>query len=406
MAKKDHLTLAALTITFIAAYIETDIYIPSFPEMLSFFKTDEKTLQLVVSMNFAGIFVGSLISGPISDRFGRKPPILWALLGFTLSSLACALSNQIEHLIFWRFIQGAFVAIPMAIPCAVIMDRYEPEKAARLIAFLSGIVTATLAFAPAIGGWLQLYFGWQSTFLFITAFAAFSFFANFCCLEETLEESKRTQIKIKNILTDYFLIIRNEQFMLNTGIMSLMYASFLIYLSNLSLIFITHLHMPEKTFVFYQSATMAAYVIGSATATTVINKLGLIKTRNFGSTLAMGGTLLLFCVATFASTEPTFITGAFTLISLGSALAMGVYFVDAVEPFPTMNGKAMAMGVSLRQLLTSVIILISSAFFNGSIMPVSLSVLVLAFLCVLLFKRINKIQRLKSEQIITETKNS
>lgn len=398
--KNDNLTLLALTITFIAAYIETDIYIPSFPEMLVFFHTTEKTLQLVVSMNFAGIFLGSLISGPISDSFGRKKPILIALLGFTISSLGCALSQHIAWLIFWRFIQGAFVAIPMAIPCAVIMDKYTPDKAARLIAFLSGVVTATLAFAPAIGGWLQINFGWQSTFLFITLFAAFSFVANFFCLEETLDVKNRTKINVKNTITDYFLILRNQQFMLNTGIMSLMYASFLIYLSSLSLIFITHLRMPEKTFVFYQSATMIAYVLGSVLATRTIEKLGLIKTRNLGSSLAIGGALLFFGVACFASTTPTFITGAFTLISLGSALSMGAYFVNSVEPFPKMNGKAMAMGVSLRQLLTSLIILISSAFFNGSIMPVSIAILILAFLCIIFFKRMNKIQRIKSEQII------
>nr|MBP9791909.1 MFS transporter [Rickettsiales bacterium] len=217
--KTDNLTLFALIITFIAAYIETDIYIPSFPEMLRFFKTDEKTLQLVVSMNFAGIFLGSLISGPLSDSYGRRKPILISLLGFTISSLGCALSEHITSLIFWRFIQGAFVAIPMAIPCAVIMDKYTPEKAARLIAFLSGVVTATLAFAPAIGGWLQISFGWQSTFLFITLFAAFSFVANFLYLEETLETKKRTKINTKHIITDYFLILRNHQFMYNTGIM-------------------------------------------------------------------------------------------------------------------------------------------------------------------------------------------
>lgn len=388
MLKKDNLILIALTITFIAAYIETDIYIPSFPEMLIFFKTNEKTLQLVVSMNFAGIFVGSLISGPLSDHFGRRIPILIALLGFTISSLGCALADSIYCLICWRFIQGAFVAIPMAIPCAVVMDRYSPEKAAKLIAFLSGLVTATLAFAPAIGGWLQVSFGWRSTFLFVTFFAAFSFIANLFFLEETLSVKKRIKIKIQNIITDYYTILCNRQFMCNTGIMSLMYASFLIYLSSLSLIFITHLSMSETVFILYQSATMIAYVIGSAIATKSIDYFGLIKTRNLGSGLAITGTILFFCVAYFASTEPTLITGAFTLISLGSALSMGVYFVNAIEPFSEMNGKAMALNISLRQLLTSLIILISSAFFNGSIMPVSIAILMLAGLGVLFFKSI------------------
>ena len=391
MIKKERLTLFALTITFIAAYIETDIYIPSFPEMLTFFSTDEKTVQLIVSMNFAGIFLGSLITGPLSDRFGRRIPILIAILGFGLSSMACALSNQISHLIFWRFIQGAFVAIPMSIPCAVLMDRYTPEKAAKLIAFLSAVVTATLAFAPAIGGWLQLSFGWQSTFFFITVFAAFAFIANFLFLEETLLEEKRTPIILKNVVTDYMLIARNQQFLLNTAIMSFMYASFLIYLSNLSLIFITHLKMSEKLFVYYQTVTMAAYVIGSMSATKTIELLNLKKARNLGSMLAVFGTGMLFLVALFFSTNPTLISGTFALISLGCALSMGVYFVNSVEPFPTMNGKAMAMGVSLRQLFTAVIILISSAFFNGSIMPVSISAIALAALCYLCFRRIEKL---------------
>lgn len=391
MIKKENLTLFALTVTFIAAYIETDIYIPSFPAMLSFFSTDEKTVQLIVSMNFAGIFFGSLITGPLSDRFGRRWPILIAILGFGFTSLACALANEISHMIFWRFVQGAFVAIPMSIPCAVLMDRYTPEKAAKLIAFLSAVVTATLAFAPAIGGWLQLSFGWRSTFFFITAFAAFAFIANFLFLEETLSEEKRTPIILKNVLFDYMLIARNQQFMLNTAIMSFMYASFLIYLSNLSLIFITHMKMSEKMFVYYQSVTMTAYVIGSMSATKAIEILGLKKARNFGSMLAIFGTGMLFMVALFFSSNPNLISGTFALISLGCALSMGVYFVNAVEPFPTMNGKAMAMGISLRQLFTSLIIMISSAFFNGSIMPVSISAIILAVLCYLCFRRIEKI---------------
>ena len=398
MIKKENFTLFALTITFIAAYIETDIYIPSFPEMLRFFSTDEKTIQFIVSMNFAGIFFGSIISGPLSDRFGRKIPILIATLGFALASLACALSNQISHLIFWRFVQGAFVAIPMSIPCAVLMDRYDTEKAAKLIAFLSAVVTATLALAPAIGGWLQLSFGWRSTFFFITAFAVFALIANFLFLEETLSEEKRTPIILKNIILDYTLIARNKQFMLNTAIMAFMYASFLIYLSNLSLIFITYMKMSEKLFVYYQSVAMAAYVLGSMFATKAIEILGLKKARNFGSMLAIFGTGMLFLVALFFSANPTLISGTFALISLGCALSMGVYFVNAVEPFPTMNGKAMAMGISLRQLFTSVIIMISSAFFNGSIMPVSISAIILAGLCYICFRKIEKLDTSKETQ--------
>ena len=147
---------------------------------------------------------------------------------------------------------------------------------------------------------------------------------------------------------------------------------------------------------------MIAYVLGSALATTTINKIGLTRTRNLGSILAIGGSILFFLVAFFASTKPSFITGAFTLISLGSALSMGAYFVNAVEPFPHMNGKAMAMGISVRQLLTSALILISLAFFNGSVMPVSLSIIVLAFLCVLIFKKISKAQQKNSDKITQE----
>lgn len=98
--------IGIILLTFIAFYIETDIYTPSFPQMMSHFGTNEDTIQMLLSMNFLGLCLSCLFLGPASDAYGRKPILCSGLSIFMLGSIGCAVTDSLNWMIAFRFLQG------------------------------------------------------------------------------------------------------------------------------------------------------------------------------------------------------------------------------------------------------------------------------------------------------------
>ncbi len=96
--------LTLVILMFVALCAEADIYVPSFPEMIKYFGVGENQIQLILSINFAGLCIASLVSGPLSDSFGRRKILVYGLLVFFISSVGCVFATKFNTMIFWRFI--------------------------------------------------------------------------------------------------------------------------------------------------------------------------------------------------------------------------------------------------------------------------------------------------------------
>ena len=122
-----------MILIFLAAAIETDIYLPAFPDMMEAFRTSEIMIQRILSFNFLGICIASLFYGPASDAFGRRKILNFGYILFILGSFGCIFAGNIEWLIFWRFIQGLGSAACFIVGTAVIFDFYQAEKATKVV---------------------------------------------------------------------------------------------------------------------------------------------------------------------------------------------------------------------------------------------------------------------------------
>ncbi|HET8708553.1 MAG TPA: MFS transporter, partial [Pseudomonadales bacterium] len=116
--------------------LSIDMYLPSLPALQQYFQVDEARVQLTLVAFFIGLASGQLIYGPLSDRFGRKIPLLAGLAIFSLASLACALSTSIEMLILCRFLQALGGCSGMVISRAIVRDLFEPHEMARIMSLL------------------------------------------------------------------------------------------------------------------------------------------------------------------------------------------------------------------------------------------------------------------------------
>lgn len=139
------------------------IFLPSLPAMAVHFNTSYEVIQLAVSLYLLVTGLLQLVIGPLADRFGRRPVMLWSLAIFTGSTFGCLFAPNIEVFMACRMIQAA-VAAGMVLSRAVVRDMYPTNEAASMIGFVTGAMAVVPMLAPMIGGALELGFGWRGSF--------------------------------------------------------------------------------------------------------------------------------------------------------------------------------------------------------------------------------------------------
>ena len=151
-----------VAITGIAA-TSMNMFLPSLPGMAEAFGTPYSTMQLSVSLYLGAVAALQLLTGPLSDRFGRRPVLLWSMLAFILASIGCLLAPSVGVFLFFRMLQAA-VAAGMVLTRAIARDMTDTEGAASMIGYITMGMAVLPMITPAIGGALDEAFGWQGNF--------------------------------------------------------------------------------------------------------------------------------------------------------------------------------------------------------------------------------------------------
>ena len=159
-----HSVLLAVLIVALTSIgpLSTDFYLPALPAIARALGTDTAGAQLTLSVYLLGFGLGQLLIGPLSDRFGRRPVMLWGSAAFVLSSAACALAPTIETLILARLAQAFGACVGPVLGRAVVRDVYGPHEAARVLSHVSTATALAPLVAPIFGGWLSAHLGWRS----------------------------------------------------------------------------------------------------------------------------------------------------------------------------------------------------------------------------------------------------
>jgi MFS transporter, DHA1 family, multidrug resistance protein len=168
--------------------LSMDMYLPSLPAIGEALHASTAQVQLTISSYLLGFAVGQILYGPISDRFGRRPVILAALILYGIGSVFCAVTQSIETLTAVRFVQALGGAGAIVLARAVVRDLYSGVRAGRELSLMGSITAFAPIVAPAIGGVLQIAFGWRASFVLLVIFALCAGAAAARLLPETLKE--------------------------------------------------------------------------------------------------------------------------------------------------------------------------------------------------------------------------
>ena len=166
--------LAALSAT---GTLATNILLPSLPEIATAVGVSSAQVTSAITIFLAMFAVGQLIVGPVSDRFGRRMPVLIGFAVFFMGSVWCALANDLSTLLTGRVVQAAGACATSVLSRAIARDLFEGEKLARALTFVMIAMAAAPGFSPLVGGALDYYFGWRSAFIFVRfpCFPCFSY---------------------------------------------------------------------------------------------------------------------------------------------------------------------------------------------------------------------------------------
>jgi DHA1 family bicyclomycin/chloramphenicol resistance-like MFS transporter len=243
-----------------------------------------------------------------------------------------------------------------------------------------------MALAPLLGNWISLHLGWRANFYLIAILATLTFFCNVFFTKETLALNKRTPLNLTSVLKNYGTLLLNFSFMAHTLIWCLMFSVVIVFIANLSLIFVDYLDVPKASFGYYQTAIMGGFFVGSMSAAYFIKKIGMLATKVYGSLLFVGSVLALGLLSFINSESPLLLIITMSLASLGSALSLTIYFsYSMIQVSDNLKGSAMSLTQSLRLSMSSGLVWIAAYWFDGSTKPMSLLAMLCTLLCVGLY---------------------
>lgn len=317
-----------------------DTYLPSFHEIGTKLHATPLEVQQTLSVYLLSFALMTLWHGAISDRFGRRKVILVAVGLFAVASAGCMLATRIEHLWFWRAMQGITAGAGIVISRAIVRDLFDGPAAQRLMSQITMMFALAPAVAPVIGGWLQTFFGWRSVFAFLVVSTGVLWLACWKLLPETLSPQKRQSLRPAYLGATYWKVMTSPQFLTACAALALNFGGFFLYILSAPMFLMTHLGVPETGFLWLFGPAMGGLVCGSWLSGRLAGRISPSRTIALGY-VVMGSAATINLILNLAvppglpwSVMPIF---GYTL---GMSLAMPSLSLFALDPFPAQRGLA------------------------------------------------------------------
>jgi DHA1 family bicyclomycin/chloramphenicol resistance-like MFS transporter len=335
-----------LLLSFLTALgpLSMDMYLPSLPDIGSALHAPTLHVQLTISSYLFGFAVGQIFYGPISDRIGRKPVLLTALLLYGVASIGCAAAQSIHGLIAMRFLQALGGAGAIVLARAVVRDIYSGARASRELSVMGAITAFAPIVAPTIGGVLQVLFGWRAIFLMLVIFAAVAAVVAARLLPETLHTRTSGPFSLRTMVGLYRSVIVHRGFLANLGIMTTSFIGLFAWVSGAPVV-MQGARYGLSPVVFGVTFAMGAagYMTGTFIGSRIVMRLGIDRMMGIGVfTMAAGGLIMAAVVALDLGNVIWFV-GAMTIYLAGLGLALPSSMAGALTPFPDRAGTASAL---------------------------------------------------------------
>jgi DHA1 family bicyclomycin/chloramphenicol resistance-like MFS transporter len=310
--------------------LSIDMYLSALPSMAKEFGVSTVDVATSLPAYFCGLAVGQLVYGPVSDRFGRKPPLYFGLIIFFIASLACMFATKLEFLLIARVTQALGGCVGMVVVRATIRDRLSPAQSAKAFSSMVLIMGVAPILAPLLGGWLLVHLGWQSVFASLAIFSAACLVMIHFGFEETLTVDKRRPLALKSIFITYGQLLKDPSFRTPALAGAFSYAAMFAYIGAASAILMDHFGVLAQHFGVYFGINALGVIGMSQVNGRLVGRFHILQLLKAGSLLQVISGIWILIVT---------LTGQATLISV----MVGLFGVVAGIGLTGANSNALAL---------------------------------------------------------------
>jgi len=353
--------------------LSTDLYLASLPHLTSYFSATPAAVQQTLSLFVIGFGTAQLVSGPLSDRYGRRPVLEGGLITYLFASIACAVAPTLYLLVVGRFIQAVGCCTAVVVARAIIRDAYAPAEGARMIAKASSLLSLVPIFGPIAGSYLQITFGWRAAFGVHTLFCALLSWAAWRWLLETNSEKNPDAMRFAGLIRSYAQIVAKPAFWAYTLPGALSYGSIFVFISGSSFVLIRVLGVPTEYYGYMYSLGVLGYLAGTIVCRRLLSRIGLDATLTVGTAMSLLGGVSFAGLVLAGYYHWTVVIGCLFLTMFAHGINFPCAQAGAVAPFPQQAGAA----AGLMGFFTMVVALLIGNWvgtsFDGTLLPLALT---------------------------------
>lgn len=349
--------------------VTTDLYLPALPALTEGLQAPMAQAQRTLTALLLAFGASQLAWGPLSDRFGRRPILLWGLAIYTLASIGSAFSPSMDSLVAWRTLQGAAMGAAVVCARAIVRDLFDPVTGARFLSKgLSGLGVIACVCAP-LGGLLSDLFGWRAALLAVAVFGAAVLALLALRFEETVATPNPQALRPDILLRTWAGILGNATFWSFSLLSTASYCGLFTFLATSSFVFIKLLGLSKTQYGFLLFSMSFSYILGTLACRRLLPRFGVRRTVAIAGGFSLTGGLLIAGFAFAGVLNVWTLLLPYYLFILGHGAHQPCGQSGAIGPFPHAAGAASALSGFMMMVAAFVTGGWLGAHMDGSVFP-------------------------------------
>jgi MFS transporter, DHA1 family, multidrug resistance protein len=327
--------------------VTTDLYLPALPAITEGFGANMGQAQLTLTALLLAFGLSQLVWGPMSDRFGRRPILLWGMAAYVLASIACAFAPNMAWLIAGRALQGVAMGAGVMAARAVVRDLYAPAQGATVMSqALTGLGIIACACAP-LGGILTDALGWRVALLALAVFGAITGGLLLWRFEETLAQPNPKALQLRQLLRANWQIAQHPTFRAWSALSTAAYMGLFTFLACSSFVFTRSMGYSKTAYGFLMLSMSLSYIVGTFWCRWMLRRTSVQRTVGIAAFLTLSGGVSMAALAYAGQGQDWYgaasVMGPIYLFMLGHGVHQSCGQSGAVGPFPERAGTASAL---------------------------------------------------------------
>jgi len=320
-----------------------NIFLPSLPGMVTHFDTEYRLIQLSVALYLAVNAALQLLMGPVSDRWGRRPVVLWGLALFLAATLGCIAAPNVYVFLTFRMVQAS-VVVAMVLSRAIVRDMVPQDRAASMIGYVTMGMAVVPMIGPAFGGLLDEAFGWRANFwaLFVLGGALF-----WLCRRDLGETAPLTGRTLAQQFRDYPVLLTSYRFWGYAAAAGLSSGSFFAYLGGAPFVGDQVFGLSPSLLGLLFGAPAIGYFLGNFASGRFSTRIGVNRMVLWGALFNAGGIGLNLALFHAGLGTPLSFFGLMTFMGLGNGMVIPNATAGALSIRPDLAGTASGLSGAL-----------------------------------------------------------